>query len=194
MRLGSSSGPGDRPDRSDLKKDDLGPVLYRIAFRVDGYAGPGYSLQDGDATFLNPGAEIYAVKGYSERFRLGTVEEGRLVLYEADTNPHAVTGADLLDLRDKATAIDILDDTDTMTVIGTIEDKQVIERFVGLLLAAPVDQGVRKHDGLRYFLGLRLADGTSVLRAFWPETGELSRGILAGPAATTIVTDAVRDG
>jgi len=185
--------PENKVDGRDFSKDNLGPVLYRIAFRGNGYAGPGYRLRDGDATYLNPGTPVYAVNGYSEKFRLATVENGRAVLYEADTNPLAETGADLLDIRGKVTAIDILDDTDTMAVIGTIDDEQTIEQFVDMVLAAPVNQESRKHDGPRYFLALRLADETSVVRAFWLETGELSRGILAGPAAATIATDAVRD-
>ena len=192
-KLWSTTGPADGEDGPDLRADDLGSVLYRIAFRGNGYAGPGYRLQDGDATYLDPGTPVYAVKGYSEQFRLGTVEDGRVTLYEADTNPHAETGADLLDIRGKVTAIDILNDDDASTVLSTIEDEQVIERFVELLLAAPVDQGIRKHDGQRYFLGLRLTDGTSVVRAFWLETGELSRGILSGPAAVAVVTAAVGD-
>ena len=191
VKLRNTTGPAGGGDEPDLKADDLGPVLYRIAFRGNGYAGPGYRLQDGDATYLNPGTPVYAVNGYSEQFRLGTVEDGRVILYEADTNPHAETGADLLDVRGKVTAIDILDDDDALTVLNTIENERTILRFVELLLAAPVDQGIRNYDRQRYFLGLRLADGTSVVRAFWLETGELSRGIFAGPAAVAIVTAAV---
>ena len=193
VKLRNTTGPAGGGDEPDLKMDDLGPVLYRIAFRGNGYAGPGYRLQDGDATYLNTGTPVYAIKGYSEQFRLGTVEDGRVTLYEADTNPHAETGADLLDIRGKVTAIDILEDDDALTVLSKIENERTILRFVELLLAAPVDQGIRKHDGQRYFLALRLTDGTSVVRAFWLETGELSRDILAGPAAVAIVTAAVGD-
>ena len=35
-----------------LTIEDLGPELYRVAFRIDGYGG--YSHQDGNATYLNP--------------------------------------------------------------------------------------------------------------------------------------------
>ncbi len=193
VKLGNITGPAGDEDGPDLRPDDLGPVLYRIAFRGNGYAGPGYRVQDGDATYLDPGTQVYSVGGYSEQFRLGTVEDDRVILYEADTNPHAEIGADLLDIRGKVTAIDILDDDDALTVLSKIEDEGTLHRFVELLLAAPVDQGIRKYDGQRYFLGLRLADGTSVVRAFWLETGEFSRGIVAGPAAVAIVTAAVRD-
>ncbi len=55
------------------------------------------------------------------------------------------------------------------------------------MLEAPVNQSSRDHDGPRYFLGIRLADGSSVVRAFWLETGELSRGIMTDPVVTRSV-------
>ena len=174
-------------DHRDLTAEALGPELYRVAFRGDGYAGPYYSYQDGDATYLNPGTQVYPVKGYSPHFRLATLEEGKATLYEADTNPFAKTGGDLLDIRGKVTAIDILNDDEAMTILGTMDDEGTIERFVSLVLEAPVNQNSRDRDGPRYFLGFRLADGTSVVRAFWLETGELSRGILTDPVVTQSV-------
>ena len=174
-------------EAQDLTAEDLGPEIYRVAFRGDGYAGPWYRYQDGDATFLNPGTPVYEVKGYSPEFRLATLGQGRATLYEADTNPHAKTGGDLLDIRGKVTAIDVLNDDREMTVLGTMDDEQAIERFVEMMLESPVNQEGRDHDGPRYFLGIRLADGTSVVRAFWLETGELSRGIMTDPVATLTV-------
>ena len=79
----------------DLAAEDLGPELYRVAFRGSGYVGPFHRYQDGDSTHLNPGTPVYAVKGYSPEFRLGTLEGGGAALYEADTNPSARTGGDL---------------------------------------------------------------------------------------------------
>ena len=171
----------------DLAAEDLGPELYRVAFRGNGYAGPYYLYQDGDATFLNPGTPVYAVKGYSPEFRLGTLEDGRPILYEADTNPFAKTGEDLLDIRGKVTAIDILNDDNEMTILGTMDDEKAVERFVETVLGSPVNQSNRDNDGPRYFLGIRLVDGTSVVRAFWLETGDLSRGIRTDPVVTLSV-------
>ena len=193
VRAWHFAGEEIREGERDLAVEDLGPELYRVAFRGDGYAGAYYRYQEGDATFLNPGTQVYAVKGYAPEFRLGTLEEGRATLYEADTNPFAKTGEDLLDIRGKVTAIDILNDDHPMTVAGTIDDEQTIEELVDLVLGSPVNQGSRDHDGPRYFLGIRLADGTSVVRAFWLETGELSRGIIGGPTVASMVSNALPD-
>ena len=176
-----------REDYSDLTAEHLGPALYRVAFRGDGYASSDYHYQDGDATFLNPGTPVYAIKGYLPEFRLGTLEDGRPTLYEADTNPFAKTGEDLLDILGKVTAIDILNDDDSMTILGTMDDEETIERFVALVLEAPVNQRSQDHDGPRYFLGFRLVDGTSVVRSFWMASGELSRGIMTDPVVTLSV-------
>ena len=153
--------------------------------------GSRYRYQDGDATYLNPGTPIHAVKGYSPKFRLGTMEGDRASLYEADSNPLAKTGGDLLDIQGKVTSIDILSEEDATTVLGTIDEGQTIERFVEMVLGSAVDQGSRDREGPRYFLGFRLADGTSVVRSFWLETGELWRGIKTGPMTASIVSSAL---
>ena len=188
VRLGwSAASQGER----DLGVEDLGPELYRVAFRGDGYAGAFYKYQDGDATFLNPGTPVFSVKGYSPKFKLGTLEEGRVILYEADTNPSAKSGQDLLDIRGKVRAIDILKDDDALTLLGTIDEEREIDQLVEMLLAAPVDQGNQDHDGPRYFLGIRLVDGTSVVRTYWLESGKLSRGIMTDPVVTLTVWGAL---
>ena len=66
-----------RADIDDLTTEHLGPELYRIAFRGDGYAGSGDRYQDGDATFLNPGTPVYTVKGYSPEVPIGDVGAGQ---------------------------------------------------------------------------------------------------------------------
>ena len=173
--------------------EDLGPELYRVAFRGDGYAGAFYRYQDGDSTHLNPATPVYAVRGYSPKFRLGTLEQGRVFLYEADTNPFAKTGQDLLDIQGKVTAIDILSWEDRETVLGTIDEEPVVEELVGSILESPVDQRNQDHNGPRYSLGIRLVDGTSTVRAFWLETGELSRGIMTDPGVTLLIWGTLPD-
>ena len=175
----------------ELTKEHLGPELYRIAFRGDGYVGINYRYQDGDSTYLNPGTLIYAVKGYSPEFRLATLQDGETTLFEADTNPAAKIGEDLLDIRGKVTAIDILSPKDARTVLGTIDDERVVERFVETVLGSPVDQESRDRGRPPYSVGFRLADGTSVVRSFWLESGELWRGIMTDPIVASMVSSAL---
>ena len=169
--------------------EGLGSEIYRVAFRIEGYSG--YSHQDGDATYLNPGTPIYAVKGYSPEFRLAALEDGTPRLFEADTHPEAERGEALLDIRGKVAAIDILSAKDARTVLGAIDEERAIERFVEMVLDSPVDQGNRDREGPRYFLDFRQTDGTSVVRAFWLESGELSRGIMTDPIVTLSVWSAL---
>ena len=63
-----------------------------------------------------------------------------MTLFEADTDPLATTGEDLLDIRGKVTAIDILSEEDAKTVLGTIDGERPVERFAELVLESPVDQ------------------------------------------------------
>ncbi len=177
----------------DLGSEDLGPELYRVAFRGDGYSGAFHHWQDGDATYLNPGTPVYAVRGYSPEFRLGTLEQGKVFLYEADTNPSAKTGEDLLDIRGKVRVIDILSKKERETALGAIDEGHAVERLAGMILESPVDQGSGDHDGPCYRLGIRLADGTNVVRTFWLESGELSRGIMTSPVVTLSVWQALPD-
>jgi hypothetical protein len=177
-------------DEGTLTSEDL-KEFYRVAFKVDGQAGPGYRIQNGDATLLLPGTPVYAVKGYDSAFRLATVEDGRVSLYEANTNPKARIGADLLDIRGKVTAINILSEDDAETILGTIEEERSIKWFVDAILASPVRRWHHHREGRRYFLGFQLADGTSVVRPFELETGKLSPGIMTEPAVVQTVRSAV---
>ena len=204
LAKGSLVGPIITQRERALAIEDLGPELYRVAFRIDGYGGN--SQQDGNATYLSPGTPVYAVKGYAPEFRLAALEDGRARLFEADTNPAAKTGKDLLDIRDKVTSIDVLSTKNSIKVIGakeedeedavlgTIEKERAVERFVELVLESPVDQGRRDREGPRYFLEFRLADGTSAVRLFWLDSGELSRGIMTGPMVAMLVRRATNSG
>jgi hypothetical protein len=161
-----------------LTDDDVGPELYRVAFRLDGYVGADYRSQDGDAAYLDPGTPVYAVKGYAPEFRLATASDGQVTLFEADTNPAAKVGADLLDIRGKVRSIGINSPQDGCTELASIGDPGMVEGMVEMVLTAPVDQSYRSSSGQRYFIAFHLEDGTAVTRSFRLESGELSRGIM----------------
>src|SRR5579872_4495796 len=170
-----------RPGRP-LAKSDLGPVFATVKFKLDGNVhDPGYQTKDGDAAFLDAGSKVYTVKGYSPTFRLAAQQDNGLTLYEADTNPQARKGGDLLDIEGKVRYIGIVSEQDGITELGAIKDRGQVARLVDEILQAPVDQK-RQGGDRRYFLAFHLLDGTVVERAYWPDTGILARGILL-PAA-----------
>ena len=158
--------------------DDLGKERYRIAFKLQHFAGFGYRSQDGDAAYLNPGTPIFEQKRFGTKFRLAAVVDGEVKMFESDTNPAALTGADLLDIRGRVRSIGINSPKDASTELGSIKDPETIGRLVEIVLSAPVDQSRRDYEGERYFIAFHLDDGTQVRRAYWLESGELSRGIM----------------
>ena len=181
-------------EASGLSDSDLGPVAFRTRFRVSGKVyDPDYTLKDGDATFLPQGTSVYSVVGFSPRFRLAVKRAGRIGLYEADTNPAARRGADLLDLRDKVTRIGVNSERDGRTELGAISDAAAITHLVELVLAAEVDQHPRDSQGARYLVAFFLGDDEPVVRAYSLETGELSRGIMTPPAFGAALKLAVVD-
>jgi hypothetical protein len=142
---------------------------------------PSYNdLHDGNAAFLPVGTVLYAVKGYAASFRVAARRNGQILLYEADSNPAARKGGDLLDIAGKVSKFSIDSDTgDGTNEIASISERASVARLVELVLASRVDQDSDAgHAGNRYFLIFWLDDGTAVMRAYFRDSGEVSRGIL----------------
>ncbi len=161
-----------------LTDADLGPEQFRVKDTLArGGHGTGGTPQDGDAAFVPAGDPVYAVRGYTPTFRVAARHDGRLVLYEADSNPAAKTGRDLLDLDGKVAAITLLSPKDGRTVLGRIADPTRVRDLVSLVLAAPVDQSVLPTAAPAAFVGFELTDGTVTSRAYFRDPGILQRGI-----------------
>ena len=178
-----------------LTASDLGPVYAKVQTKLSGNENdPHYRPRDGDAAYLDPGTSVYEVKGYATTFRLAAYLNGRLDLYEVDTNPHARVGADLLDIGGKVRALDVISGQDGSTIQATIRDQAQIQRLVAMVLAAPVNQAVVSSSGPGYIVNFQLVDGTATARQFTPEQGLLGRGILLpsafGDAIQAAVTSA----
>jgi heat shock protein HslJ len=149
-----------------------------IRFRVEGNVDtPDYESKDGDAAYLDEGTQIYSISGYSPDFRLVAKMGTELLLFEADTNPNAETGSDLLDIGGKVEYIGINDPVDGKTELASITEPDLVSRLVEMVLEAAVDQTVRS-SGTQIFIEFHLRDGTKVNRSFWAGTGELHRGIM----------------
>ena len=143
--------------------------------------------QDGDAAFVPAGEPVYAVRGYKPSFRVAARHDGRLVLYEADTNPAAKTGADLLDIDGKVASIALLSQRDGRTVIGRISEPVRVAELVRLVMTGPI---IRSNPASppSAFVAFELSDGTVTSRAYWVDTSILSRDIrVAGAFHDAIV-------
>ena len=177
----------------DLVEADLGPEFARVKNK---YAETYLFFipkccRDGDAAYLDKGTPVYIVKGYNPEFRLAAYRDDRLVLYEADTNPKAQTGADLLDIGGKVRYIGVNSAQDGVTELASITDPEQVAVLVELVLGSPVDQTHMTQVGIQYFIAFNLRDGTIVSRGYSPDSGELSRGIMLPDAFGIVVEQAL---
>ena len=160
-----------------IKDSDLGPEYARTHFRLESVVeDPHYQPHDGDAAFLDPETPIYTVQGYNPHFRLAARRNGTVVLYEADTNITAQSGADLLDLGGKVQTIGINSQEDGTTELGAISDPAQVADLTALVLAAPITAHPTRSGTAVYFIVFYLTDGTAVSRAYWPDSGRTGPG------------------
>ena len=166
----------------------------KIKVKLEGSQYPNHQLQDGDSACLGPGPQVYGVNGYQSTFRLAARHDGRLTLYEADTNPMAKAGADLLDLANKVHYIGVNSGSDGHTALAAIKDPNAVKALVHLVLKSPVDQSNQPGGGIQYFIDFHMLDCTEVIRAYWPDAGELSRGINVPGAFKRAIAQALGPG
>jgi hypothetical protein len=133
-------------------------VQYSLEINLDGKDWQ----RDGAAAYLDVGQPVYAVKGYDPRYRLTAKDyEGNWRLYEADTNPAAKTGADLMDIGGKVKYIGINSWEDHKVEITAIKDAATVNKLVEQVLKSPVDQNIMPADaGENMRLVFYLQDGT----------------------------------
>lgn len=157
--------------------EDLGPPYGVVSHKVAGnVTSPGYRAKDGDAAYLDPGTVLYRLKRYRPEFRLAARREGELVIFEADRNPTARTGADLLDLSGKVTHISIVSAEDDRP-LTEIREPDLVNRLVALVEAAPVLAAAEQGgDEERYVLTFHFQDGTASTRVYLPASGRLTAG------------------
>jgi hypothetical protein len=163
-----------------LGEGDLGPVHARVRCSLRDKLDPTRAEpQDGDAAYLDAGSPLYRVRGYRPTFRLAARQDGRLVAFEADTNPRARTGRDLLDLQDKVRRIGVNSRADGTTELGAITDPEQVAAMVRMLLAGPVDRrAAPAGEQPVWLLALHLRDGTATVRAYDAADRRVEGGIL----------------
>lgn len=171
----------DRPVVGRMLRDgDLGPVHARVRCSLREKVDPTRGEpQDDDAAYLEAGSPLYQVRGYRPAFRLAARQDGRLVTFDADTNPRARAGRDLLDLEGKVRRISVNSRADGTTELGAVTDPKQVDGMVRMLLAGPVDQRVQPagKQPVR-LLAFHLLDGTTTVRAYDPADRRVQPGIL----------------
>jgi hypothetical protein len=174
-----------------LSDRDLGPVIGRVvANRANEAVESGTPFRNLEATFLEVGTPVYAVKGYATSFRLAAHRDGELGVYEPWESPTARVGADLLGGIDGKVARIGVYAVHELRPLGAVGDRRQVERLVDLILAAPVqgqDPASSKDEYEPYVLTFHLADGTGVSRAFNAATGFLAGGLVAPKLFTAAI-------
>jgi hypothetical protein len=181
---------------SDLRNDEIdtdGLSFYsEVRNRLRENIPFGYQLKDGDAAFLDAGTPVYTISGYAPTFRLAAMREGKWYIYEANTNPGARRGSDLLDIGGKVKYIAINSHVDG-SQLGLIRDESVVNELVNMILEAPVEQTSAIPGSVQYFLEFHLKDGTASTSSYVLDANTLNRGIKLPNEFREIVMDALGD-
>jgi hypothetical protein len=181
VKLNGITYTADRPVVGrTLGEGDLGPVHATVRCSLREKLDPTRGEpQDGDAAYLDAGSALYQVRGYRPTFRLAARHDGRLVIFEADTNPRARVGRDLLDLEGKVRRISVNSRADGTSELAAITDPGQMAGMVGMLLGGPVDQRVQPAgEQPARLLAFHLRDGTATVRAYDTADRRVQRGIL----------------
>lgn len=147
--------------------NELGPVV--------GTAGNGPDNVHYDCGLLNDGEQVYSIKGYQTSFRLAVRSSNEIFFFEVAQNPHARTGADLLDIAGKVQFITVapIDNPDSAT--RTIRNPANILKLVNTIVTAPIaPQAQCTFQGSQEALIFHLADGSVVEISYWPSITMLS--------------------
>lgn len=176
---------------------DLGTERFRVNNTVSlTTCDPHYRPVDGDAAYVPTGEPVFAVKGYAPGFRLAARHNGQLVLYEADSNPAARRGGDLLDIEGRVKNIALLDQKTGRTAVSRVSDRTRVDSLVRIIAGASIDpsypppQSTGPVDYVQ--LAFELDDGTVTVRAYDRLRGVLWRGIQVGTAFGSAVEELVR--
>jgi hypothetical protein len=162
---------------------DLGGTVITVECAIgETVSNPSFRPRDGDAAYLAEGTELREINGYRPDFRLAAWEDGAWHVYEVDDVPDAETGEDMLDLRDKVTAVHLVEGDRGERILQTVHDEDRVAAIVRAVLAAPVlpetsSMYDRLGDESPVFVRFDMVDGTAVQRAWHVESGMLWRRI-----------------
>jgi hypothetical protein len=166
------------PDSPTVPATAVGAAEARVLCRIADVVGdPSYRPRDGDAAFLPEGTELHRFGDAAPALRLVALVDGAWRVYEVMDDATARTGADLLDLSGGVDGIDLLDGETGQRVVATVDDPATVRRLVDAVLAAPTLASAPDDVGDPVFLRFRLADGTTITRAWHRPAGVLAMRI-----------------
>jgi hypothetical protein len=171
----------DEPGRA-LTRADLGVEFATVACSIgEDNRNCSYGL-DGGAAFLPAGTRMYAVRGYATEFRLAAVWRDRIYLYQAWRNPRARVGGALFDIAGKVRTIEVWRGEPTPGAPdkpALIVAREDVDALVDIIVRGTTRRPLAHAAGEpRYWLTFWLADGTTLGRAYFPETSELMGGVI----------------
>jgi len=166
-----------------LSASDLGVEFATIVCSIsEDVRGCPYGI-DAGAAFMPAGTRLYAVRGYATEFRLAAAWRDRLFLYQAWRNPRARVGRDLWDITGRVRAIEV-ERRDgpraprEATRPAPVASPQDVEALIGMMLSGSMRRPTAHAAGEpEYWLTIWLADGTTLGRPYYADTGEVMGGL-----------------
>ena len=176
----------DEPGR-ELTRADLGAEFGTVACSIgEDPRACSYGV-DAGAAFMPAGTRMYAVRGYATEFRLAAAWRDRLFLYQAWRNPRARVGRDLWDIAGRVRAIDVQrrdgpraprEATRPAPVASARDVEALVEMILRGTMRRPTPHAAGEPE---YWLTIWLADGTTLGRPYYGDTGELMGGLAVPP-------------
>jgi hypothetical protein len=182
----------DEPGR-ELTRADLGAEFAAVGCSIGEDPRTCSYGVDAGAAFLPAGTRMYAVRGYATDFRLAAAWRDHLFLYQAWRNPRARVGGDLFDVAGRVRAIDVRRrdgprSSREATSPAPIAAPRDVEALAQMILRGTVRRPTPHASGEpEYWLTIWLADGTTLGRPYFADTGELMGGLAVPPEFRAIL-------
>jgi hypothetical protein len=181
----------DEPGR-ELTRADLGAEFATVGCSIGEDSRTCSYGVDAGAAFLPAGTRMYAVRGYATDFRLAAAWRDHLFLYQAWRNPRARVGGDLFDVAGRVRAIDVRRrgprSPREATSPAPIAVPRDVEALAQMILRGTVRRPTPHASGEpEYWLTIWLADGTTLGRPYFADTGELMGGLAVPPEFRAIL-------
>jgi hypothetical protein len=146
---------------SDLSGLGKGKTIGKITYSKSEHRCPRHGLQDGDATNLKTGTQLYEVEGYKTTARIWAGDR----LYDAGSNPAARTLNDLLDVAGKIQTVRFVSGNDGSVLMDfTPEANAVFIREFPKLEYIPFEElskQTKSWVGDLYWMEIEMKDGSS---------------------------------